>query len=107
MSHGSSSTRSTRVMPPKGVTQKIALPKRFQVLRRLGEGGMGVVYEALDTERNERVALKVLRNVSADSIVRFKREFRTLQDLHHPNLVSLGELISEGEQWFFTMELVK
>jgi serine/threonine protein kinase len=86
--------------------QKVTLSKRFELLRRLGEGGMGVVHEALDTERDERVALKLLRNVSADSIVRFKREFRSLQDLHHPNLVTLGELISEGDQWFFTMELV-
>jgi hypothetical protein len=80
--------------------------KRFQILRRLGEGGMGEVYEALDAERGERVALKVLRNTTADSLVRFKREFRALQDLHHPNLVTLGELVNEDDRWFFTMELV-
>src|SRR4051812_40015254 len=80
--------------------------KRFRILRRVGEGGMGEVYEALDTERGERVALKMLRSATADSIVRFKREFRALQDIHHPNLVTLGELVSEGDRWFFTMELV-
>ena len=69
---------------------------RFRILRKLGEGGMGEVYEAIDSERRERVAMKVLRGTSADAIVRFKREFRALQDLHHPNLVTLGELVSEG-----------
>jgi eukaryotic-like serine/threonine-protein kinase len=79
---------------------------RFKLLRMLGEGGMGVVYEALDNDRGQRLALKTLRAFSADALFRFKREFRALQALHHPNLVNLGELIEEGGQWFFTMELV-
>jgi serine/threonine protein kinase len=81
-------------------------PARFRLLRRLGEGGMGVVYEAFDNERNARVALKTLVAQTPEGLHRLKREFRALQDVHHPNLVSLGELISEGEQWFFTLELV-
>jgi hypothetical protein len=80
--------------------------QRFRILRQLGSGGMGVVYEALDTERNERVALKTLRQLDADALFRLKNEFHALLDLHHPNLVSLGELVSEERQWFFTMELV-
>jgi serine/threonine protein kinase len=79
---------------------------RFEVVRRLGEGGMGVVYEAYDRERQSRVALKTLRTLSAEGILRFKNEFRALQDLTHPNLCGLGELISDGGQWFFTMELI-
>ncbi|HEX6836788.1 MAG TPA: AAA family ATPase, partial [Polyangia bacterium] len=81
--------------------------ERFEVLRCLGAGGMGVVYEAYDRERQARVALKTLRSMSADGLLRFKREFRDFLDLAHPNLISLGELFSEGRDWFFTMELVE
>src|SRR5262249_58312456 len=80
--------------------------RRFDVRRRLGEGGMGVVYEAWDRERRARVAIKTLRTLSAEGILRFKNEFRALQDLTHRNLCALGELISDRGQWFFTMELV-
>ena len=79
---------------------------RFQILRRLGQGGMGVVYEALDRERNQRVALKTLHALDAQGLLQLKNEFSVLLDLHHPNLVRLGELVSHDEQWFFTMELV-
>ena len=82
-------------------------PKRFRLVRELGRGAVGTVYEALDLERDARVAIKVLQRVNAESIGRFKREFRGLQDLHHPNLVSLGELFSDGEAWFFTMDLIE
>ncbi len=81
--------------------------RRFQVLRRLGTGGMGVVYEAIDRETGASVALKTLRAPSAESLLRLKREFRALQDLRHPNLVSLGELVEDGGVWFFTMELIQ
>ena len=65
------------------------------------------MHEALDSERDEHVALKVLTSVNARSILRFKHEFRALQEVHHPNLVTLGELVSEGDTWFFTMELIR
>ncbi|HTM23524.1 MAG TPA: serine/threonine-protein kinase, partial [Kofleriaceae bacterium] len=81
--------------------------ERFQLLARLGAGGMGVVYEALDRELDVRVALKALPDLHPDALLRFKNEFRALQDLHHPNLVHLGELFCEGHRWFFTMELVR
>ena len=80
---------------------------RFRLLRRLGAGGMGVVYAAHDAHRDEVVALKTLRHADADAIYRLKREFRTLADVTHPNLVALYELVGDAADWYFTMELVE
>ena len=79
---------------------------RYRVIRRLGEGGMGVVYEAVDTERQQNIALKTLLNASPGAIYRFKQEFRALADVSHRNLVTLHELVKQEDMWFFTMELV-
>lgn len=79
---------------------------RFEILRPLGEGGMGAVFVAYDRERGHKVALKTLRAYSAAAILMFKNEFRLLQDLQHPNLVRFGEMFEENGEWFFTMELL-
>jgi eukaryotic-like serine/threonine-protein kinase len=79
---------------------------RFMIQRRIGAGGMGVVYEAFDRDRAQAVALKKLLGTDASAIVRIKNEFRALADVVHPNLVRLYELIGEGDDWFFTMELI-
>jgi serine/threonine protein kinase len=79
---------------------------RFQILRKLGEGGMGRVYEAYDRQRKCRVALKSLVRRDADGVYLLKNEFRSLADLVHHNIVRLHELFGDERQWFFTMELV-
>ena len=67
---------------------------------------MGVVYEAIEKASGARVALKMLPAADPHALFGFKNEFRSLAALIHPNLVSLYELVSENETWFFTMELV-
>lgn len=89
------------------LTTNVKFLNRFALVRQLGIGGMGVVYSAYDRERNEHVAIKTLRNAQPSDLYRLKKEFRSLIDLLHPNLVKLYELFSEGDVWFFTMELIE
>jgi serine/threonine protein kinase len=79
---------------------------RYQVVRRIGAGGMGVVYEADDLERGQKVALKTIANPDVEKVYQLKREFRALADLSHPNLVALYDLVVATGSCFFTMELL-
>ncbi len=82
------------------------LAHRFRVLARLGAGTFGDVYRAIDEKAGAEVALKVLRSRDAVALEYFKREFRTLADVHHSNLLKLHDLVAAGDQWMFSMELV-
>src|SRR4051812_46721185 len=77
--------------------------QRYEVTGVLGQGGFGIVLEAIDRRRGCRVALKTLPALDAAALSALKREFRALSDVSHENLVHLHELVSEGGRWFFTM----
>ncbi|MBX7098907.1 MAG: serine/threonine-protein kinase PknK [Myxococcaceae bacterium] len=81
--------------------------RRYTPTRLLGAGSFGRVFQAYDNERNAFVAVKLLSKFSPEALIRFKREFRALQNVVHPNLVTLYELLSDQDRWFFTMEYVE
>jgi hypothetical protein len=78
----------------------------LEVVRRLGSGSHGDVFEVQDGSTGERLALKVLRHVERGWIVGFKREFRFLVDVRHPNLVGYHGLWTDGGAWYLLMDLV-
>src|SRR5262245_28325337 len=79
---------------------------RYEVERELGEGGTGTVFLARDRDTGERVALKKLFRNDATSVLRVKREFRSLAGMNHPNLVRLYDMGQAEDGWFLTMEYV-
>ena len=79
---------------------------RFEILREIGRGGAGSVYEAVDRESGTHVALKTLNTSDPESLLHLKHEFRSIQDLSHPNLVTPQELFEDAGEWFFSMEYI-
>ncbi|WP_369053588.1 Stk1 family PASTA domain-containing Ser/Thr kinase [Kineococcus terrestris] len=85
------------------------LDGRYRVLGRIGRGGMGVVYRALDTRLDREVALKVLRADLAhdpEARQRFVREAKSAARLAHPGIVSVLDQGSDEETAYLVMELV-
>src|SRR5512147_2112081 len=80
---------------------------RYRIVRWLGGGGMGRVYEALDTELDERVALKVLKaGLTDDAIERFRREVKLTRRIQHRNVARMFDIGEHNGEKFLTMELV-
>ncbi len=82
----------------------------YRVIREVGRGGMGVVYEAEQVSLGRRVALKILPGVVAKdrkALERFRREARAAARLHHTNIVPVFEVGQDGEVVFYAMQFIQ
>jgi len=82
----------------------------YKLIRVLGKGGMGVVYEALHLDLNRRVALKAIRSddlSSQDDLVRFRNESQAVADLDHVGIVPIYEVGASPDHHYFIMKLME
>jgi len=95
---------------PQRLTENMRVGS-FQLLRRIGEGGMGIVYEARQAHPDRSVALKVIRGgrfVDRYTLKLFEREVQALARLRHPGIAAIYEAgRTDDEQHFFAMEFVE
>src|SRR5215813_9757710 len=83
--------------------------QHYQFLEKLGAGGMGEIYKAQDTRLNRFVAIKVLSTASAgepERRRRFIQEAQAASALNHPNIITIHDIVSEGDTEFMVMEYV-
>ena len=79
----------------------------FAMIREIGRGGMGIVYEARQLSLNRKVALKVISGsfgLSSTAVVRFRREAEAAAKLHHTNIVPIYTTGEENGTHFYAME---
>jgi len=82
----------------------------YEIISKLGEGGMGAVYRARDTRLQREVAIKVLPDAVAgepETLTRFEREAQTASNLNHPNILTIFEVGEAGGTRFIATELVE
>jgi serine/threonine protein kinase len=97
---------------PQPVAAQPSPPERvggYRILREIGRGGMGIVYEAEHEALGRRVALKILNTQAAQEtsgLARFRREARTAAQLHHTNIVPVFEVGEEGELCYYAMQFI-
>ena len=86
----------------------VTTAERYQLLGELGRGGMAVVHAAMDRQLGRRVALKLVRPDRVDSAgrARLLREAQTMARLRHPNVVTVFDAGTRGDQVFVAMELI-
>src|SRR5712692_7829298 len=82
------------------------LQQRYRIVRQLGQGGMGAVYEAVDERLDTIVALKETRFSDEKLRKQFEREARLLARLHHPALPRVSDHFTEGEGQFLVMQFI-
>ncbi len=97
-------------MTPEAQLDEGSVFGKYQIVRLIGQGGMGAVYEAIHPALGKRVALKVLpRSVSADPLVhaRFIREGQLASMIRHPNVVDVTDVGVNGETPYMVMEFLE
>lgn len=83
------------------------LAGRYRLVRQLGVGGMGVVYEAVQEDLDRRVAVKILTEVSPSDLARFEVEARVMAQLGNPHIVQISDFcVAPGDPPFLVMELL-
>ncbi len=85
------------------------LPEDYELIREIGHGGMGVVYQARQKSLDRTIAVKVLHpsdRLFGHAIRRFEQEARLLARLRHPNIVSIHAVGEVDGQVYFTMEWI-
>lgn len=102
---GDGGPRST-VPPSAPVTLSPALSERYEVIKKLGEGGMGAVYQARDKRLNRDVALKILRADRRAVDEKLFREARAQASLEHPNACKVYEMGVDGDSRYIVMQLI-
>ncbi len=97
-----------KVSPAERERPRIGRIGPYELLEKLGEGGMGAVYKALHSSLEKVVALKVLprERLHPDAIARFKREMKAVGKLDHPNIVRATDAGEAGGDHFLVMEYV-
>ena len=86
------------------------LGNRYEIIKKIGDGGMAFVYEAKDRLLNRTVAVKVLRPEFVDDeefLGKFKREAEAVASLSHPNIVNVYDVGEDGKVHYIVMELVE
>ena len=86
------------------------LQDRYEILEKIGSGGMSDVYKAKCHKLNRLVAIKVLKAEFTDDanfVSKFKMEAQAAAGLSHPNIVSIYDVVDEGDIHFIVMELVE
>ena len=92
------------------LTTGATFARRYQIIEELGRGGMGRVYKAMDTEINEKVALKLITpEIAKDkkTIERFRNELKFARKIRHKNVCQMYDLSKEEESYYITMEYVR
>jgi serine/threonine protein kinase len=89
------------------LTEETILQSRYRVVRHLGKGGMGAVYEAIDLRLGHTVALKQTLTSDEELWKQFEREARLMARLNHPVLPSVSDYFTEGHRAFLVMQFVE